>query len=60
MIARFAAYIMVYSFGAGFTTILVSLHYPPPTAGLIAAVGTFGFVLCAVVAFAYVVFIECG
>ena len=49
----FAAYITVYSFGAGFTTILVSLHYPPPTAGLIAAVGTFGFVLSAVVAFAY-------
>ena len=47
-------------FFAGFTTILVSLHYPPPTAGLIAAVGTFGFVLRAVVAFAYVVFIECG
>jgi MFS transporter, putative metabolite:H+ symporter len=49
----FSAYVTVYSFGAGFTTILVSLHYAPPTAGLIAAVGTFGFVLCAVVAFAY-------
>jgi MFS transporter, putative metabolite:H+ symporter len=49
----FVAYITIYSFGAGFTTILASLHYPPPEAGLIAAVGTFGFVLCAVVAFAY-------
>ena len=49
----FVAYITLYSFGAGFTTILASLHYPPPEAGLIAAVGTFGFVLCAVVAFAY-------
>ena len=49
----FFAYITVYSFGAGFTTILASLNYPPPEAGLIAAVGTFGFVLCAVVAFAY-------
>jgi len=49
----FVAYITVYSFGAGFTTILASLNYPPPEAGLIAAVGTFGFVLCAVVAFAY-------
>ena len=49
----FVAYITVYSFGAGFTTVLASLNYPPPEAGLIAAVGTFGFVLCAVVAFAY-------
>ena len=49
----FVAYITVYSFGAGFTTILASLAYPPPEAGLIAAVGTFGFVLCAVVAFVY-------
>ena len=49
----FVAYITLYSIGAGFTTILVSLHYPPPEADLIAAVGTFGFVLCAVVAFAY-------
>jgi MFS transporter, putative metabolite:H+ symporter len=49
----FVAYITVYSFGAGFTTILASLNYPPPEAGLIAAVGTFGFVLCAAVAFAY-------
>jgi MFS family permease len=49
----FTAYITLYSIGAGFTTILASLHYPPPEAGLIAAVGTFGFVLCAVVAFAY-------
>jgi MFS transporter, putative metabolite:H+ symporter len=49
----FVAYITIYSIGAGFTTILASLHYPPPEAGLIAAVGTFGFALCAVVAFAY-------
>lgn len=49
----FVAYITVYSFGAGFTTVLASLNYAPPEAGLIAAVGTLGFVLCAVVAFAY-------
>jgi MFS transporter, putative metabolite:H+ symporter len=54
----FVAYITVYSFGAGFTTILASLNYPPPEAGLIAAVGTFGFVLCAVVAFSYGEYIE--
>ena len=49
----FFAYVTLYSFGAGLTTILASLHYPPPEAGMIVAVGTFGFVLCAVVAFAY-------
>ncbi|HUN95542.1 MAG TPA: MFS transporter [Bradyrhizobium sp.] len=49
----FVAYITVYSFGAGFTTVLTSLNYEPPEAGLIAAVGTFGFVLSAAVAFAY-------
>jgi MFS transporter, putative metabolite:H+ symporter len=54
----FVAYITLYAFGAGLTTILASLHYPPPEAGLIAGVGTFGFVLAAVVAFAYGEFME--
>ena len=54
----FFAYITVYSFGAGFTTILASLNYSPPEAGLIAAVGTFGFVLCALVAFVYGEYME--
>ena len=49
----FCAYITVYAFAAGFTTLLAALHYPPPEAGLITAMGTFGFVLCAVVAYAY-------
>lgn len=49
----FAAYITVYSFAAGFTTLLAALKYPPPEAGLITAIGTGGFVLCAVVAYAY-------
>ena len=49
----FCAYITVYSFAAGFTTLLAALHYPPPEAGLITAMGTFGFVLCALVAYAY-------
>jgi MFS transporter, putative metabolite:H+ symporter len=49
----FVAYITVYSFAAGFTTVLAALDYPPPEAGLITALGTFGFVLCAVVAIAY-------
>lgn len=49
----FLAYITVYSFAAGFTTLLAAVHFPPPEAGLITAMGTFGFVLCAVVAYAY-------
>jgi len=49
----FCAYITVYSFAAGFTTLLAALNYPPPEAGLITAMGTLGFVLCAVVAYAY-------
>ena len=40
----FVAFITVYGIGAGLTSILASLGYPPPEAGLIAAVGTFGFI----------------
>ncbi len=49
----FFAYITVYSFAAGFTTLLAALRYPPPEAGLITAMGTFGFLLCAVTAYAF-------
>jgi MFS family permease len=49
----FSAYVTVYAFAAGFTTLLSALHYPPPEAGLITAMGTFGFVLAAIVAYAY-------
>lgn len=49
LVMWFAGYITVYAFAAGFTTVLTSLHYPPPEAGLIAAVGTFGFVAEAVI-----------
>lgn len=49
----FLAYITVYSFAAGFTTLLAALKFPPPEAGLITAVGTFGFVLCAIVSYAH-------
>ncbi len=45
-------YITVYAIGAGLTSLLAGLKYPPPEAGLIAAVGTFGFILCALVAYA--------
>ena len=47
----FLAYITVYSFAAGFTTLLAALKFPPPEAGLITAIGTFGFVLCAIVSY---------
>ncbi len=45
------SYVTVYSFAAGFTSLLVSLHYPVPEAGLIAAVGTIGMILSGVAAY---------
>jgi predicted MFS family arabinose efflux permease len=45
------AYVTVYTIAAGFTSVLSSLGYPPPEAGLIAAIGTIGFIACAVVAY---------
>jgi MFS family permease len=45
----FIAYITVYGFATGFTTVLVSLKYAPPEAGVIAAVGTLGFVAEAII-----------
>lgn len=46
------AYVTVYGFGAGFTSVLATLRYPPPEAGLIAAVGVLGFIASALCAFA--------
>jgi MFS family permease len=51
LVVWFLAYVTVYSYGAGFTTALASLAYPPPEAGLIAAFGTLGFIACTVVAY---------
>lgn len=45
----FIGYITVYSYASGFTSVLTALHYPPPAAGVIAAVGTIGFVAEAIV-----------
>lgn len=45
------AYVTVYSIAAGLTTVLASLGYIPPEAGMIAAVGTFGFIACALFAY---------
>jgi putative MFS transporter len=45
----FVGYITVYAFAAGFTSVLASLKYSPPEAGVITAIGTLGFVAEAVV-----------
>ena len=49
----FLAYVTVFGFSAGFTSMLASLKYPPPEAGLITAVGAFGFLACALFAVAF-------
>jgi MFS transporter, putative metabolite:H+ symporter len=43
-------YVTVYTISAGFTSIMASLGYPPPEAGLIAAIGVFGFIACTIFA----------
>ncbi|QAY59340.1 MFS transporter [Microbacterium protaetiae] len=40
----FFGYITVYAYAAGFTSVLTSLSFSPPEAGVVAAVGTLGFV----------------
>jgi MFS transporter, putative metabolite:H+ symporter len=47
----FISFITVYGIGVGLTSILAGMNYPPPEAGLIAAVGTFGFIAVAVFAY---------
>jgi MFS transporter, putative metabolite:H+ symporter len=49
----FLAYVTVFGFSAGFTSMLTSLNYPAPEAGLITAVGAFGFLGCALFAVAF-------
>jgi putative MFS transporter len=49
----FVAFITVYAIGAGLTTVLASLGYPPPEAGLITAIGTFGFIGVALFDYGY-------
>jgi putative MFS transporter len=53
LLVWFLGYVTVYAFAAGFTSILSSLRYPPPEAGLIVAVGAFGFLACALFAVAF-------
>lgn len=45
----FIGYITVYSYAAGFTSVLSALKYPPPEAGVIAAVGSLGFLAASIV-----------
>jgi MFS transporter, putative metabolite:H+ symporter len=49
----FLAYVTVFGFSAGFTSMLSSLKYEPSEAGLITAVGAFGFLACALFAVAF-------
>jgi MFS family permease len=49
----FISFITVYGIAVGLTVILTSLQYPPPEAGLIAAIGTFGFIAVAVFDYYY-------
>jgi putative MFS transporter len=51
LLVWFIAYVTVYSIAAGLTTVLSALGYAPPEAGIIAAMGTFGFILCGVFAY---------
>jgi MFS transporter, putative metabolite:H+ symporter len=46
----FFAYVTVFAFSAGGTSLLTALHYAPPEAGIIEAVGAFGFLACALFA----------
>jgi putative MFS transporter len=43
-------YVTIYTISAGFTSVLATLGYPPPEAGLITAIGGWGFLLCALFA----------
>jgi MFS transporter, putative metabolite:H+ symporter len=49
----FLSYVTIYAFAAGFTSVLAALGYSPPEAGLVTAIGVFGFVLCALTAYGY-------
>ena len=51
LVMWFFAYATVYSIGAGLTTILNGLGYIPPEAGVITAMGVFGFIACGIFAY---------
>src|SRR5260370_18879803 len=45
LVVWFLGYVTVYAIAQGLTSLLDGLHYPPPESGMIAAFGTFGFIL---------------
>src|SRR6266550_1028929 len=49
----FLGYVTVYAIAQGLTSLLDALKYPPPESGMIAAFGTFGFILTAIFAYFY-------
>src|SRR6266571_5226584 len=51
VIVWFLGYVTIYAIAQGLTSLLDGLKYPPPESGLIAAFGTFGFILTAVFAY---------
>ncbi|MEO7021876.1 MAG: MFS transporter, partial [Ktedonobacteraceae bacterium] len=51
LVVWFLSYATVYAIAQGLTSLLDGLHYPPPESGMIAAFGTFGFILTAVFAY---------
>ena len=51
LVVWFLGYVTVYAIAQGLTSLLDGLHYPPPESGMIAAFGTFGFILTAVFAY---------
>jgi putative MFS transporter len=53
LLVWFVGLITVYAIGAGLTVVLATLGYPPPEAGLIAAIGTFGFIAVALFDYRY-------
>ncbi len=53
LLVWFIGLITVYAIAAGLTSVLASLGYPPPEAGLISAVGTIGFLVVAFFDYAY-------
>ena len=51
VVVWFLGYVTVYSIAQGLTALLDGMHYPPPESGVIAAFGTFGFIITAVFAY---------
>lgn len=51
VVVWFLGYATVYAIAQGLTSLLDGMHYPPPESGVIAAFGTFGFLITAIFAY---------